>query len=241
MTLTYRIVNTIFKGILRALCRVDDSEWHKVPEKGPLLIVVNHINFIEVPMMVTHLMPRPLTGFVKSENWEKPLTRWLFNMWNAIPLRRGEADLTAVRAGLAALADGQILAVAPEGTRTGDGRLQQGHPGIVTMALKGKATILPIAYFGNEIFWQNIKRLRRTDFYLRVGRPFMLELGDGRPTKQIRQQMIDEIMYQIARLLPPQNRGHYADLDAATEKYIHFIEDGGEGLGTGANSLTPTP
>ena len=225
MTLTYHVVNTLFKAILRAMCRVDDSQWHKIPEKGPLLIVVNHINFVEVPMMVTHLMPRPITGFVKSENWEKPLMRWLFTMWNAIPLHRGEADLTAVRAGLAALADGQILAVAPEGTRTGDGRLRQGHPGIVTMALKSKAPILPVAYFGHETFWQNIKRLRRTDFFFRVGRPFTMDLGDGRATKQTRQQMIDEIMYQIAHLLPPQNRGHYANLDAATENYIRFLPE----------------
>ncbi len=225
MTLTYRIVNAIFKRILRILCRVDDSQWHKIPETGPLLLVVNHVNFIEVPMMITHLIPRPLTGFVKSENWDKPVSRWLFEMWNAIPLHRGQADLTAVRAGLAALADGQILAVAPEGTRTGDGRLRQGHPGIVTMALKGKAPILPVAYFGHEMFWQNIRRLRRTDFRLRVGRPFMLEMGDGRVTKQIRQQMVDEIMVQIAQLLPPENRGYYADLDAATESYIRFLPE----------------
>lgn len=225
MTFTYRIVNAVFKRILRILCRVDDSQWRKIPETGPLLLVVNHVNFIEAPMMITHLIPRPLTGFVKAENWDKPVSRWLFEMWNAIPLHRGEADLTAVRAGLAALADGQILAVAPEGTRTGDGRLRQGHPGIVTMALKGKAPILPAAYFGHEVFWQNMRRLRRTDFRLRVGRPFMLEMGDGRVTKQIRQQMVDEIMYQIARLLPPENRGYYADLDAATESYIRFLSE----------------
>jgi len=225
VTFTYRIVNAVFKRILRILCRVDDSQWRKIPETGPLLLVVNHVNFIEAPMMITHLIPRPLTGFVKAENWDKPVSRWLFEMWNAIPLHRGEADLTAVRAGLAALADGQILAVAPEGTRTGDGRLRQGHPGIVTMALKGKAPILPAAYFGHEVFWQNMRRLRRTDFRLRVGRPFMLEMGDGRVTKQIRQQMVDEIMYQIARLLPPENRGYYADLDAATESYIRFLSE----------------
>lgn len=223
MTSTARFVNFIFKRILRTMCRVDDSQWHKIPQKGPLLLVINHINFLEVPMMATHLMPRPITGFVKAENWDKPFTRWLFEMWEAIPLHRGEADLTAVRAGLAALANETILAVAPEGTRTGDGRLRQAHPGVVTMALKGNVPVLPVALFNHERFWQNIRRLRRTDFTMRVGRPFLLDSGGNRVTKLVRQQMVDEIMYQLAAMLPPEIRGHYADSAAATTTYLRFL------------------
>jgi 1-acyl-sn-glycerol-3-phosphate acyltransferase len=218
-----RVVNFTFKRIVRVLCRVDDSQWHKIPQVGPLLLVINHINFIEVPLMYTHLLPRPLTGFVKAENWDKTFTRWLFELWGGIPLHRGEADIAAVRAGLAALAQGKILAVAPEGTRTGDGRLRPGHPGIVTMALKSNVPILPVAYHGNQHFWRNVRRLRRTDFHLSVGRPFYLDPGNERVTRQVRQQMVDEIMYQLAQLLPPEYRGHYADLSAATHTYLRFL------------------
>jgi len=170
-------------------------------------------------------MPRPVTGFVKAENWEHPFFRWLFDLWGGIPLHRGEADMTAVRAGLAALEDGWMLTVAPEGTRTGDGRLRQGHPGIVIMALKSGVPILPVAYWGHEMFWQNAKRLRRTDFNLRVGRPFTLDPGSQRVTKEIRQQMADEIMFQIARLLPEAYRGYYSDLSQATEAYLKFLSE----------------
>ena len=222
MSLTYHVVNFTFKRITRILCRVDDSQWHKFPQKGPLLLAANHVNFVEVPVMYTHLLPRPVTGFVKAENWEKPFFRWLFNLWGGIPLHRGEADMTAVRAGLAVLEDKGMLTVAPEGTRTGDGRLRQGHPGIVIMALKSGAPILPIAYWGHEMFWPNFKRLRRTDFNLRVGRPFILNPGSQRVTKEIRQQMTDEIMFQIAHLLPEEYRGYYSDLLQATETYLKF-------------------
>jgi 1-acyl-sn-glycerol-3-phosphate acyltransferase len=217
-----RLVNFTFKRIVRTLCRVDDSQWHKIPEAGPLLLVVNHINFIEVPVAYTHLLPRPITGFVKAENWDKTFTRWLFELWGAIPLHRGEADITAVRAGLAALAQGKILVVAPEGTRTGDGRLRPGQPGIVTMALKSNVAVLPVAYYGHQHFWSNVRRLRRTDFHLAVGRPFYLIRGNSRITKRIRQQMVDEIMYQLAQLLPAECRGHYADLSAASQTFLRF-------------------
>ena len=225
MSLTYHVVNFTFKRITRILCRVDDSQWHKFPQKGPLLLAANHVNFVEVPVMYTHLLPRPVTGFVKAENWEKPFFRWLFNLWGGIPLHRGEADMTAVRAGLAVLEDKGMLTVAPEGTRTGDGRLRQGHPGIVIMALKSGAPILPIAYWGHEMFWPNFKRLRRTDFNLHVGRPFTLDPGSQRVTKEIRQQMTDEIMFQIAHLLPEEYRGYYSDLSQATETYLNFMRD----------------
>ncbi len=162
MSLAYHAVNFTFKRIVRILCRVDDSQWHKIPAEGPFIMAVNHINFMEIPLMYTHLLPRPMTGFVKAESFDLPFVGWVFKLWEGIPLQRGEADMTAVRAGLNALAEGKILVIAPEGTRTGDGRLQQGHPGIVTIALKANVPILPVAYYGSEHFWPNFKRLRRT-------------------------------------------------------------------------------
>ena len=221
-TFTYRAVNFTLKRIMRILCRVDDSQWQKIPTKGPYIMAVNHINFMEMPLMHTHLLPRPMTGFVKADGWENPFLRWIFDLWGAIPLRRGEADMAAVRAGLSALDEGKILAITPEGTRTGDGRLQQGHPGIVTMALKAKVPILPVVYYGHEDFWPNVTRLRRTDFNLNVGRPFILDRGGARVSKEVRRQMADEIMVQLARLMPAKYRGYYANLATATEAYLRF-------------------
>lgn len=222
MTFTHRAVNFTMKRITRILCRVDDSQWHKFPDKGPFIMAVNHINFMEMPLMYTHLVPRPITAFVKSDGWENPILRWIFDLWGAIPIQRGEADMTAVRAGLSALDEGKILAIAPEGTRTGDGSLQQAHPGIVTMALKANVPILPVVFYGHEQLWSNIYHLRRTDFQMNVGRPFYLDRGGVRVSKEVRRQMVDEIMYQLAGLLPERNRGYYADLSEATETYLRF-------------------
>jgi 1-acyl-sn-glycerol-3-phosphate acyltransferase len=222
MTLTYRVVTSTIKGLIRVLCRVDDTQLAQVPDRGPLIIVANHVNFLEVPLIYTHLQPRPLTGFAKVEAWNNPLTGTLFTMGGAIPLYRGEADVSAFRQALKALEAGHILAVAPEGTRSGHGRLQRGRPGIVLLALHSGTPLLPLVYYGGELFWHNLARLRRTDFHIVVGQPFYLDAGGIKVTRQVRQQMIDEVMYQMAALLPPAYRGVYSDLAAATETYLRF-------------------
>jgi len=218
------LVNTAVKGLTNIICRIDAAQLTRFPAQGPLIVVANHVNFLEVPIMYTQVHPRPVTGFAKAETWDNPFFGWLFDLWGAIPLRRGEADMDAMRSALGALEKGYILAVAPEGTRSGHGCLQQGQPGVVILALRSGAPLLPVVYYGGEKFSHNLKRLRRTDFHVVVGQPFYLDAAGARVTRAMRQRMVDEIMYQIAALLPPPYRGHYADLSAATERYLRFSE-----------------
>ncbi len=222
MTLTERLVNSTIKGITRIICRIDDAPLSLVPREGPLLLVTNHINFLEVPILYTHLQPRPVTGFAKAETWDNRIMALLFDLWKAIPIQRGEPDLRALREGLKVLSEGCILAVAPEGTRSGDGKLMQGHPGIVTLALRSGAPILPVVCYGGEAFWGNIRHLKRTDFNLVVGRHFFLMPESGPLTREIRRGMVDEIMFQLAALLPDRYRGVYENLSRATERFLQF-------------------
>ena len=221
-TLTFQIVTATLKGLTGVLCRVNDAQLADVPEQGPLILVINHVNFLEAPVVFPRLHPRPLTGFAKAETWDNPSLRLLANLWRAIPLRRGEADVTALRQALAALEANHIVIVAPEGTRSGDGNLGRGHPGVAFLALRSGAPLLPMVYYGGERFWHNLPRLRRTDFHIVVGQPFHLHHRGSRAARRVRQQMADEIMYQVAALLPPAYRGAYSDLGAATETYLRF-------------------
>lgn len=223
MGVAFVAVNAAIKGITRLLCRIDDSALERVPRRGPLILAANHINFLEVPLVYTHLQPRPITGFAKAETWDNPLMAYLFNLWDGIPLRRGESDVRAYHQALQALKAGKIVAVAPEGTRSGSGRLRRGHPGIVTLALRSRAPILPMVYYGGESFYDNLRHLRRTDFHIVVGHPFVVQTGDAPVTRAVRRQITDEIMYQLAALLPPRYRGEYADLESATQRYLRFI------------------
>jgi 1-acyl-sn-glycerol-3-phosphate acyltransferase len=216
-------VNNTLRGLTALLCRIDAPDLQQVPARGPLIIVANHVNFLEIPLVLTRLRPRPITGLVKAETWSNPFMALLFNLWGGIPVRRGEADVDALRRSLAALEKGHILAVAPEGTRSGDGRLQIGHPGVVMLALRSHAPILPVAYYGGERFKHNLPRLRRTDFRIRIGRPFLLDTRGEKVTGDLRRKIVDEIMYQVATLLPEEYRGYYHNMDHSSSDYLQFI------------------
>jgi 1-acyl-sn-glycerol-3-phosphate acyltransferase len=224
MLIIKAIINWVFMILTRMLCRIDAYELAKMPAKGPLIVVANHVNFLEVPVMFSHVMPRRVSGYAKAEHFDRWATRMLFTIWEGVPLRRGEADVSALRGALQKLEEGLIFAIAPEGTRTGDGRLIRGHSGIVVLALRSGAPIQPLVYWGHENYRQDWMRLRRAPFNIRIGRIFTLDPGDERVDGEIRQKMTDEIMYQIAALLPEQYRGVYADLDRATTNYIRFVD-----------------
>lgn len=222
-----QVVNTILRLIIDILCRVNDEEISKIPQHGPIILIGNHVNFLEVPVMYLYLLPREMTGYAAAKSWKNPFFAFLFNLWDAIPLKRWEADIAALKKGLAVLEAGKILAIAPEGTRSGDGKLQEGNPGVVLLALKSGAPLLPVLYYGGEDFWQNLRRLRRTEFNIVVGEPFTLAPGDVRISGDVRQRMLNEIMYQMASILPPEYRGVYSDLDKATQNFIRFCDPSG--------------
>jgi len=217
-------VNTLVKIGTSILCRIDAPDLDKFPEHGPLIAYSNHTGQIEVPVLYSHLQPRPLTGIAKIETWDSWFLRWLFDLWDAIPIRRGEADIEAMRKSLDVLENGYILAIAPEGTRNKSGVLIKAQPGVITLALRSGAPLLPIVHWGGENFSKNIRCMKRTDFRVRVGEPFMLDTGGERVTRGVRQQMVDEMMYRLAALLPEYYRGSYADLENATGKYLSFLD-----------------
>ncbi len=211
MRLVERVINGTESALIALLCRVDDAQIARVPAAGPLILVTNHVNFLEIPVLHSRLRPRRVIGLAKAEAWENRLLGWLFDLWGAIPVRRGETDLGALRKCLEVLESGGILAIAPEGTRSRDGRLQRGHSGVVTLALRSGAPILPLAFYGGEKLGANLRRLRRTPFHIVVGEPFSLTSGEERVTQERRREMADEIMHRLAALLPPAYRGVYAD------------------------------
>lgn len=219
-----RFLNLCMRMITGTLCRIDAGQLERIPDFGPLLLVTNHVNFLEAPVLISRIQPRPLTGFVKVETWDNPLMGALFSLWGGIPIRRGTPDREALRRGLQALEHGSILGVTPEGTRSGDGLLGRGRPGVVTLAVMSGAPIQPLVFHGGERFWDNLRRRRRTDFHIVVGAPFKIDLQGQRVTRELRSELLDEIMYQLAALLPVKYRGIYSDLDRASDHHLVFSD-----------------
>jgi 1-acyl-sn-glycerol-3-phosphate acyltransferase len=174
--------------------------------------------------MIAHLHPRKTTGLVKKENWDNPLFKFLFNVWGGIPIDRDIADFTAFQEAKEALKDGKILAVAPEGTRTHDGQLIQGKPGVAMLALQTDVPLQAVAFYGHEDFWANLKRLKRTPMHIRVGQLFRINIEDQRKSKEILQSIVDEMMLELAKLLPSKYWGFYTDWDKNNPQFIEYLD-----------------
>jgi 1-acyl-sn-glycerol-3-phosphate acyltransferase len=215
----------IIKMGLQLLCRIDSKDLVRVPQKGPMIVYSNHIGSIEVPMIFVLLQPRPLTGIAKEESWNNALKAWLFDLWGIIPIRRGDADMDAMRKSLECLNEGKILGMSPEGTRNKTGKLLRGHPGIVTLAIRSGAPLIPLAHWGGENLRNNLKKLKKTDFHARVGYQLVIKTTGEKIDKITRQIIVDELMYQLAILLPEDYRGEYSDLSKATTNYLQFTSN----------------
>lgn len=206
-----RVVDALIAFLIHVLCRIETDGVPRLPDRGPLILVTNHINFLEVPLLYTIFRPRRIIGLAKSETWDNPVLRRLADLWEAIPIKRGLTDTTAFRRACEELARGSIVGVAPEGTRSGHGRLRRGSAGVVLLAAKSGAPIIPVAHHGGERFWKNLRSLRRTRVSVRVGKPFTLVEQGRRISREERVELADRVMLRIARLLPARYRGVYSD------------------------------
>lgn len=215
--------NALLRFLLRIACRLDMKELDRLPRKGPAVFIMNHINFLEAPLFGSFLYPRPLAAMSKKENSSHPVISYFARLWNAIPVDRGAAAGEAFRACDRWLARGGILGLAPEGTRSGDGVLRPGKAGVALIAHRAGVPVWPIAHWGGESFWSNLKRLRRTRVNVRVGRPFFIE-PEGGMTRSNRQEVADEIMARIAELMPARYRGAYSAACGQAGRHLRDAE-----------------
>lgn len=220
----YNLVRILVKFGTSFLCRIDAPNIDSVPQQGPLIVISNHTGQLEVAVFFGQLSTRPITGWAKMEAWDNAFLNWLFNLWGLIPVRRGEGDISALKKAVKALNEGYIFGIAPEGTRNKTGRLKRAHPGAVMLAIQSGAPILPIAHWGGESFLKNIPRFKRTDFHIRVGKPFKLDLNGERTTREVRQQIVDEMMLRIAELIPFDYRGEYENFSVGSKTYTKSVE-----------------
>lgn len=208
MSLLRWITTTFLKALTGLMFRVDAAQLAQIPKCGPLIIVTNHVHVPEIPTLYTRLLPRKVYGMALAERvLDKNIVGGILRLFGTIPVWRGEADLNSLRTGIKVLKEGNTLLLNPEGTRSHNGCLQKGRPGAILMALHSGAPMLPVVHYGSENYLENLKRLRRTDLIYAVGKLFRVDAGSQRVISSIRQQMIDEVMFQMAGLLPPQYRG----------------------------------
>ncbi len=206
----YRFTRALIWILLRLLFHIEIvGAEHLRRTKGPLLVVTNHLHWLDPPIVFA-ILPLRTTVFAGEKWGVHPIFGPLFRaIGNAIFVNRGEVDRQALGKALAVLNAGGVLGIAPEGTRSRAGVLQRGRSGTAYLASHTGAPILPIGISGQEKAFRSLFRLRRPTIRVVVGEPFTLPGTPNRVKGDQLDAYTEQIMRRLAELLPPEYRGVY--------------------------------
>jgi 1-acyl-sn-glycerol-3-phosphate acyltransferase len=214
-----RLVRRFVLGLFFPLTRMRLKHIERVPKTGGVLVVANHIHNAD-PILLCAAYPRPIHFMAKKEAFDAPLLPWLLRWVGAFPVDRGKSDRKAIRRALAALNHGIAVAMFPEGTRSRVFALQKAHPGAGLLALSADVVVQPVAITGTERLPMNGSKGKATGALARdpghagvqilFGDPFRIprEIDGRRVTAD---EATDILMVEIARMLPEDYRGVYAE------------------------------
>jgi 1-acyl-sn-glycerol-3-phosphate acyltransferase len=205
------------------LVKVDHVEGiEKVPAKGPAILMINHINFVD-PFIVLHVMSRNIVPMAKIEVYSYPIVGIFPRIYGVIPVQREEIDRRAVQGALDVLRAGEIILVAPEAHR--GPQLRRGKEGIAYLATRAAVPIVPVAIDGTVGFpsFRLSSRWREPGANVCFGDPFRFKNTGQRAGRDMLRIMTDEAMYILAAMLPEYRRGVYADLSLATQETIEWV------------------
>ncbi len=132
----------------------------RVPLQGGVLLVSNHQSFLD-PVLATLAIPRECNYMARDTlfaiRWLRPIMEYL----NAFPVKRGTADMGAIKETLRRLKQGRVVLTFPEATRTHDGSIGPMRPGVVLLARKARVPIVPTLILGAFESWPRTTKLPR--------------------------------------------------------------------------------
>lgn len=201
----------VLRVFLRLCTRLETEGLENVPQGGPLLVAFNHLAHLDAALVLSFL-PQPVEGIALEDLYHVPITGQLLRLYGTIPVHRDQFDREVIRQALQVLAEGRILALAPEARQSLTGALERARQGVAYLALRSGVPILPVALTGTEKTYAEWKRLRRPRLTVTFGEPFVPPPRASEPQARRQQlaELTDEIMHRIAALLPPEYRGVYA-------------------------------
>lgn len=221
--MAYFILKTFVLGpLLKLLFRPWVRGMENIPSTGAAILASNHLSFsdsIFLPLQVR----RPVVFLAKSEYFtgkgiKGALVRWFFKSTGQLPIDRsgGKASEASLNTGLGVLAQGLLLGIYPEGTRSPDGRLYRGRTGIARMVLEAKVPVIPVAMIDTEKvqpIGKRLPRIRRVGIV--IGEPLDFGRFDGMEgDRVVLRAVTDEIMYELKKL----SGQEYVDLYASSVK-----------------------
>lgn len=206
------LIRWLIRLLLNLIAKVEVIGSENLPP-GAFVIATNHLGMLDV-LMLFYAVDRWDVFVPTAEKWEDiPFLRWLGKYLNFVFIDRFNPDLKAMRKIIDLMERGNVLVIAPEGTRSRVETMQEGKPGVSYLAARLHRPIVPVGLAGTEdrSIINNLKHLRRSHITVRAGEAFTLPPLPKKDRDAALKADTDEIMCRIAALIPPKYRGVYAD------------------------------
>jgi 1-acyl-sn-glycerol-3-phosphate acyltransferase len=204
------------RALFTAVARVQSTGIQRMPSSGGVMLACNHLCWLD-PWLLGVLFPRQLYFMAKEELFKLKPLGWYLQMAGSFPVRRGEADRSAIRYAEELLRRGEVVMMFPEGHRSKTTGAQAARAGAVLLATHTNSPILPVGISGSESL--RIKRLPNTLLHLPADRPTVnVSVGEpiylgSRGRGAGKKQATDLVMRRIVELLPQAYHGVYAEQD----------------------------
>ena len=214
-----RVLRFLIRILLNLIARFELRGKENVPLTGGMILAANHNGILDI-FMVYYGIDRTDLFIPLAEKFGKiGWIRWFARHLNFLFVDRFNPDLKAIRKMITLMENGKCLAIAPEGTRSLTGALNEGKPGVAYLAARSGFPVVPIAITGtaDRVVLENVKRFRKSHITLTGGKPFIIPSLPNKDRDEALQIYTDEIMCQIAALLPEHQRGYYKDFPRVKE------------------------
>jgi 1-acyl-sn-glycerol-3-phosphate acyltransferase len=211
--MSYKSTRFIIRTITKLIAHIEVTGIEKMPSTGAYIAVSNHLGRLDALLPYIFSDRTDLVMLIAEKYYENPILRYLGKQLDGVFIDRFNADVGALRETFSRLKRGAMLAMAPEGTRSTTEGLIEGKLGTGYLAAKAGVPIIPVGITGTEdrLVKQQLRHFRRVQIKAWVGNEFSLPPFDNKNRETAVQHATDEIMCQIAALIPPHNRGIYAN------------------------------
>jgi len=154
----YRFMRRLFQVTMAAFWKVRVFDRHHEPASGGAVYICNHQSFLD-PMLMSFALRRPMNYMARDTLFRTPGFKQIIESLNAFPVRRGAADLGAMKEAMRRLKAGQQVVVFAEGTRTIDGRIGPLLPGVALLSQRVAAWTVPVVIDGAFEAWPRTQLL----------------------------------------------------------------------------------
>lgn len=214
----FRTLRSIVRFVMKIIANVEVEGLQNIPQ-GNILAASNHLGRLDTAALLCVVDREDIIMAVAEKYKNHFLFGAIGRAVDAIWLNRFEADFAALREILVRMKKGGLMVIAPEGTRSKTASLQEGKMGVAFLASKSGYPVVPVALTGTEdtSILANLKRFRKSKITVKVGKPLTIQIPVGKGREEAMRAATNEIMCQIAAMLPESYRGVYKDYPRTKE------------------------